>query len=96
MGSMKAQNAAKDESGFRINLFPTDQEEEEEASVVSFIHSFHLRCTPKHTLIHNSLTFALVDRGASAGAHESLFGVVNIQAMQVQLAAMVHSSSFDN
>lgn len=31
MGSMKAQNAARDESSaFRINLFPTDREEEEE------------------------------------------------------------------
>lgn len=31
MGSMKAQNAARDESsGFRINLFPNDREEEEE------------------------------------------------------------------
>lgn len=38
-------------------------------------------------LICNSLTFGLVDRGASGGAHESLFGVVNIQAMQVQLGA---------
>lgn len=31
MGSMKAQNTARDESGFRINLFPSDQEEEDEA-----------------------------------------------------------------
>lgn len=53
--------------------------------------SLHLRCTPNHTLIHNSLTFASVDRGTSAGAHESLFGVVNIQAMQVQLGGRVIS-----
>ncbi|XP_075907635.1 protein OSCP1a [Nelusetta ayraudi] len=54
MGSMKAQNTAKDETGFQINLFPTDQEEE---------------------------------AGASGGAHESSFGVVNIQAMQDEQAA---------
>ncbi|XP_013888626.1 protein OSCP1, partial [Austrofundulus limnaeus] len=30
MGSMKTQNLSKAESGFRINLFPADQEEEEE------------------------------------------------------------------
>lgn len=31
MGSVKAENRPKAETGFRINLFSTDQEEEEEA-----------------------------------------------------------------
>lgn len=43
----------------------------------------------------NSLTFGLVDRGASGGAHESSFGVVNIQAMQVQSGAMARNLSCD-
>ncbi|XP_071356933.1 protein OSCP1a [Trachinotus anak] len=55
MGSMKAENKPKAETGFRINLFTTDQEEEE--------------------------------AGASCGAEESLFGVINIQAMQDEQAA---------
>lgn len=42
---------------------------------------------PEFTLIQNSPTCASVDRGASAAAHDSLFGVVNIQAMQVQSGA---------
>ncbi|XP_054462471.1 protein OSCP1a isoform X2 [Anoplopoma fimbria] len=50
MGSMKAENMPETETGFRINLFTTDQEEE--------------------------------DAGASGGAEQSLFGVINIQAMQ--------------
>ncbi|XP_050923236.1 protein OSCP1a isoform X3 [Lates calcarifer] len=55
MGSMKAENKPKAETGFRINLFTTDEEEEE--------------------------------AGASCGAEESLFGVINIQAMQDEQAA---------
>ncbi|XP_040909559.1 protein OSCP1a isoform X1 [Toxotes jaculatrix] len=55
MGGMKAENKPKAETGFRINLFTTDQEEEE--------------------------------AGASCGAEESLFGVINIQAMQDEQAA---------
>ncbi|XP_004548948.3 protein OSCP1a [Maylandia zebra] len=55
MGSMKAENKPKDESGFRINLFNTDKEEAE--------------------------------AGASASAEESLYGVINIQAMQDEQAA---------
>ncbi|XP_008303703.1 protein OSCP1-like [Stegastes partitus] len=53
MGSMKAENATEAETGFRINLFNTDQEE----------------------------------AGAAGGAEESLFGVINIQAMQDEQAA---------
>uniref|UniRef100_A0A668T389 Organic solute carrier partner 1a n=2 Tax=Oreochromis aureus TaxID=47969 RepID=A0A668T389_OREAU len=56
MGSMKTENKPKDESGFRINLFNTDEEEEE--------------------------------AGASASAEESLYGVINIQAMQDEQAAL--------
>ncbi|XP_070778131.1 protein OSCP1a [Enoplosus armatus] len=56
MGSMKSENMPKAETGFRINLFTTDQEEEEAA-------------------------------GASGGAEESLFGVINIQAMKDEQAA---------
>ncbi|KAM9340498.1 protein OSCP1a [Symphorus nematophorus] len=56
MGSMKAENVTQGETGFQINLFSADQEEEEEA-------------------------------GASGGAEESLFGVINIQAMQDEQAA---------
>lgn len=44
MGSMKAQNTAKDETGFQINLFPTDQEEEEEEAWVALfilIYALH-------------------------------------------------------
>ncbi|XP_041811726.1 protein OSCP1a [Chelmon rostratus] len=55
MGSMKSEDLPKAETGFRINLFTTDQEEEE--------------------------------AGASGGAEESLFGVINIQAMQDEQAA---------
>ncbi|XP_044028868.1 protein OSCP1a isoform X2 [Siniperca chuatsi] len=55
MGSMKAENMPKAETGLRINLFTTDQEEEEAE--------------------------------ASGGAEESLFGVINIQAMQDEQAA---------
>ncbi|XP_075962394.1 protein OSCP1a isoform X2 [Anarhichas minor] len=55
MGSMKAENTPETETGFRINLFTTDQEEEE--------------------------------AGASGGAEQSLFGVINIQAMQDEQAA---------
>ncbi|XP_030597260.1 protein OSCP1a isoform X1 [Archocentrus centrarchus] len=56
MGSMKAENKPRGESGFRINLFTTDEEEEE--------------------------------AGASGGAEESLYGVINIQAMQDEQAAL--------
>ncbi|XP_047461419.1 protein OSCP1a [Mugil cephalus] len=55
MGSVKAVNMPGAEPGFRINLFNTDQEEDE--------------------------------AGASAGAGESLFGVINIQAMQDEQVA---------
>ncbi|XP_022613103.1 protein OSCP1-like isoform X1 [Seriola dumerili] len=55
MGSMKAEKQPTAEIGFRVNLFTTDQEEEE--------------------------------AGTSCGADESLFGVINIQAMQDQQAA---------
>ncbi|TNN57384.1 Protein OSCP1 [Liparis tanakae] len=55
MGSMKADITADTETGFRINLFTSDQEEE--------------------------------DAGASGGAEQSLFGVINIQAMQDEQAA---------
>ncbi|XP_074469630.1 protein OSCP1a isoform X1 [Sebastes fasciatus] len=55
MGSMNAENAPKTETGFRINLFTTDREEDE--------------------------------AGASDGAEQSLFGVINIQAMQDEQAA---------
>ncbi|XP_070840959.1 protein OSCP1a isoform X2 [Chaetodon trifascialis] len=55
MGSMKSEDLPKAETGFRINLFTTDQEEEE--------------------------------AGASGGVEESLFGVINIQAMQDEQAA---------
>ncbi|KAK9526576.1 hypothetical protein VZT92_015266 [Zoarces viviparus] len=55
MGSMKAENTPETETGFRINLFTTDQEEE----------------------------YA----GASEGAAQSLFRVINIQAMQDEQAA---------
>ncbi|XP_063756166.1 protein OSCP1a isoform X2 [Eleginops maclovinus] len=50
MGSMKAEKVPKTETGFWINMFPTDQEEEE--------------------------------AGTSGVAEESLFEVINIQAMQ--------------
>ncbi|XP_039977933.1 protein OSCP1a [Xiphias gladius] len=56
IGSMKAENEPKAETGFRINLFTTDQEEEEE------------------------------EAGASCGAEEPAFGVINIQAMQDEQA----------
>ncbi|KAM7384582.1 hypothetical protein PAMA_011780 [Pampus argenteus] len=55
MGSMKADNMPNAETGFRINLFTTDQEE--------------------------------VEAGTSGGAEESLFGVINIQAMQDEQTA---------
>ncbi|XP_049891211.1 protein OSCP1a isoform X2 [Epinephelus moara] len=54
MGSMKAENRPKTESGFRINLFTTDQEGEE---------------------------------AVASGAEQSMFGVINIQAMQDEQAA---------
>ncbi|KAL7381324.1 hypothetical protein ABVT39_003997 [Epinephelus coioides] len=54
MGSMKAGNRPNTESGFRINLFTTDQEEEE---------------------------------AVASGAEQSMFGVINIQAMQDEQAA---------
>ncbi|XP_042363145.1 protein OSCP1a [Plectropomus leopardus] len=54
MGSMKAENKPKVETGFRINLFTTDEEEEE---------------------------------AVASGAEESMFGVINIQAMQDEQAA---------
>ncbi|XP_068432145.1 protein OSCP1a [Clinocottus analis] len=56
MGSMKAEHRPETKTfGFRINLFSTDQEEE--------------------------------DAEASVGAEDSLFGVINIQAMQDEQAA---------
>ncbi|KAM9385397.1 protein OSCP1a [Pholidichthys leucotaenia] len=55
MGSMKTENKPKCETSFRINLFNTDEEEEE--------------------------------AGALGGAEDSLFGVINIQAMQDEQAA---------
>ncbi|XP_042290473.1 protein OSCP1a isoform X2 [Thunnus maccoyii] len=55
MGSVKAENMPDTETGFRINLFTTDQEEDE--------------------------------AGTSGGAEESLYGVINIQAMQDEQAA---------
>uniref|UniRef100_A0A8C3AZV1 Organic solute carrier partner 1a n=1 Tax=Cyclopterus lumpus TaxID=8103 RepID=A0A8C3AZV1_CYCLU len=55
MGSMKAEDMPETETGFRINLFTSDQEEE--------------------------------DAGASGGAEQCLFGVINIQAMQDEQAA---------
>lgn len=86
MGSMKAENAPKVETGFRINLFPSDQEEEEEeAWVPSFNHFIHSK--PELSLSYTSVTSGLVDRGASGGAQESSLAVVNIQAMQVQSGA---------
>ncbi|CAF92641.1 unnamed protein product, partial [Tetraodon nigroviridis] len=54
MGSMKAENLPRTESGFRITLFPTDQEEE---------------------------------AGAAGGAEDSMFEVINIQAIQDERAA---------
>uniref|UniRef100_A0A3Q3JGA1 Organic solute carrier partner 1a n=1 Tax=Monopterus albus TaxID=43700 RepID=A0A3Q3JGA1_MONAL len=57
IGSLKAENMPRAEYGFRINLFTTDQEEEEEAD------------------------------GTSDGAEESMFGVINIQAMQDEQSA---------
>lgn len=81
MGSMKAENASKVETGFRINLFPDDQEEEE-AWVLSFTHFIHSTSELLHS--YTSVTSGLVDRGASGGAQESSLAVVNIQAMQVQ------------
>ncbi|XP_056270425.1 protein OSCP1a isoform X2 [Pseudoliparis swirei] len=55
MGSMKADSMPDTETGFRINLFTSDQEEE--------------------------------DAGASGGAEQFLFGVINIQAVQDEQAA---------
>ncbi|XP_034456512.1 protein OSCP1a [Hippoglossus hippoglossus] len=55
MGSVKAENKPRAETGFRINLFPTDEEEEEAGDI--------------------------------SGAEESMFGVINIQAMKDEQAA---------
>ncbi|XP_026206051.1 protein OSCP1a [Anabas testudineus] len=55
MGRMKAENIPRAETAFRINMFSTDQEEEE--------------------------------AGTSGEAEESIFGVINIQAMQDEHAA---------
>ncbi|XP_060948972.1 LOW QUALITY PROTEIN: protein OSCP1a [Limanda limanda] len=55
MGSVKAENKPRAEAGFRINLFTTDEEEEEAGDV--------------------------------SGAEESMFGVVNIQAMKDEQAS---------
>ncbi|XP_068603414.1 protein OSCP1a [Brachionichthys hirsutus] len=54
MGSMAAENTAKAERSFRINLFTTDEDEE---------------------------------AGTSGGAQQSLYEVINIQAMQDEQAA---------
>lgn len=88
MGSMKAQNAAKDESGFRINLFPTDQEEEEEAWVILFgLHASKYAHSQE-----SDLCFAW-QRGLSgssgglvwSGDHTSNAGTVNLSHLSLQI-----------
>lgn len=79
MGSMKAENKTKVEAGFQINLFTTDQEEEEAWVFVlaHFLRGVELILFPQTWLF-------LVNRGDPSGAEDSMSGVINIQAMQVQ------------
>lgn len=76
MGSMQAENPTRAETVFRINLFATDQEEEQ-----PWVPFGSLLKLCKGTNFKSD--FYLGNRQTSQGADDSMFGVINIQATQV-------------